>query len=132
METYLPLGVRSRVAYLSLAAALALVALIPPSAWAQSALSTIHGTVKDESGAAMPGVTVTLTSPALQVGKIVTVSEASKYRLEYTSFDAMTDCLDVEGAIVTCVTVMNGVNPNFSFDQYRKSSAPASGLSGNA
>ena len=44
--------------------------------FAQSANSTIHGTVKDESGAAMPGVTVTLASPALQVGQIVVVSEA--------------------------------------------------------
>ncbi len=25
--------------------------------------------------------------------------------------------------MVTCVTVMNGAMPNFSFDQYRKSSA---------
>ena len=47
-----------------------------PVCLAQSALSTIHGTVKDESGAAMPGVTVTLTSPSLQVGQIVAVSEA--------------------------------------------------------
>src|SRR5262245_39082617 len=45
-------------------------------AWAQSAGSTIHGTVKDESGAAMPGVTVTIASPALQVGQMVAQSEA--------------------------------------------------------
>ena len=35
-------------------------------------------------------------------------------------------------AMVTCVTVTNGVKPNFSFDQYRKSSAPGSGLIGNS
>jgi hypothetical protein len=51
-------------------------------AGAQSALSTIHGTVRDESGAAMPGVTVTLSSPSLQVGEIVVVSEADgNYRV---------------------------------------------------
>jgi hypothetical protein len=58
-----------------LAVGMALV-LVSGPAWAQSALSTIHGTVRDESGAAMPGVTVTLTSPSLQVGQIVVVSEA--------------------------------------------------------
>jgi hypothetical protein len=43
-------------------------------AWAQSAGSTIQGTVKDESGAAMPGVTVTISSPSLQVAQVVAVS----------------------------------------------------------
>jgi Carboxypeptidase regulatory-like domain/TonB dependent receptor-like, beta-barrel len=36
--------------------------------------STIHGTVTDASGAALPGVVVTLTSPALQVGQDTTVT----------------------------------------------------------
>jgi hypothetical protein len=52
---------------------LALVLTAVP-ALAQSAGSTIHGTVKDESGAAMPGVTVTISSPSLQVGQVVAVS----------------------------------------------------------
>src|SRR5690242_12031832 len=39
--------------------------------WAQSgSLGTIHGIVSDESGAALPGVTITLTSPAVQVGQL--------------------------------------------------------------
>src|SRR5688500_16128407 len=60
----------------------ATLVLMTASAWAQSARSTIHGTVRDESGAAMPGVTVTLTSPSLQVGQIVVVSEADgNYRV---------------------------------------------------
>ncbi len=62
----------------SLAGAFVAIALAMASpAWAQSAASgTIHGTIKDETGAALPGVTATLTSPALQVGQMVTVSEA--------------------------------------------------------
>ncbi len=44
---------------------------------AQSATSsTIHGTVSDESAAALPGVTVTISSPALQVGRTTRVTEA--------------------------------------------------------
>ena len=41
-----------------------------PSAWAQAAASsTIHGAATDETGATMPGVTVTLSSPQLQAQK---------------------------------------------------------------
>ena len=40
--------------------------------------STIHGTVTDASGAALPGVSATLTSPALQVGQETTVTGAGR------------------------------------------------------
>src|SRR4029450_9091402 len=44
---------------------------------AQSVSSgTIEGTIRDESGGVLPGVTATLTSPALQVREIVQVSDA--------------------------------------------------------
>src|SRR5262245_16731082 len=52
------------------------IALGSGSAWAQTgALGTIHGTVTDESGGALPGVNVTLTSTALQVGRVSKVTE---------------------------------------------------------
>jgi Carboxypeptidase regulatory-like domain len=48
------------------------------AAGAQSVSSgTIEGTVKDESNAVLPGVTVTVTSPQLQVGQLVQVSDAA-------------------------------------------------------
>ncbi len=47
-------------------------------AFAQSVSSgTIQGTIKDESNAVLPGVTVTLTSPSLQVPQVVQVSDAT-------------------------------------------------------
>src|SRR6187401_18409 len=49
------------------------------SAWAQSGASvmaTIHGTVMDETGGVLPGVTVTLKSPAIQGQQQVTVTGA--------------------------------------------------------
>ena len=64
------------------------------AAFAQSVSSgTIEGTVKDQSSAVLPGVTVTVTSPQLQVGQLVQVSDragnykfvdlpAGTYRLE--------------------------------------------------
>jgi Carboxypeptidase regulatory-like domain len=52
--------------------------LMTSPAVAQSGTSgTISGTVRDESGGALPGVTATLTSPALQVRQIVQVTDAT-------------------------------------------------------
>lgn len=45
-------------------------------------LGAIEGTVEDETGGALPGVTVTVTSPALQVKQLVTVTDADgRYRV---------------------------------------------------
>src|SRR4051812_9452939 len=41
---------------------------------AQTRLASIEGRVVDETGATMPGVTVTVSSPALQVPQITQVS----------------------------------------------------------
>ena len=47
-------------------------------AFAQSVSSgTIEGTLKDESNSVLPGVTVTVTSPQLQVGQLVQVSDVA-------------------------------------------------------
>ena len=61
---------------LQLVAATSLVLLAcGAAARAQSiASATLNGTVTDRTGGAVPGVTVTLTSPALQVGQMVTVT----------------------------------------------------------
>src|SRR5438132_13490230 len=42
----------------------------------QVILGSIAGTVTDGTGAALPGVTVTVTSPALQVPQVVRISDA--------------------------------------------------------
>ena len=48
------------------------------TALAQSVASgTIEGTVKDESNAVLPGVTITVTSPQLQIGQLVQVSDSA-------------------------------------------------------
>ena len=65
------------------------------AALAQSVASgTIHGTIKDETGGSLPGVTATLTSPSLQVPQITTTTDtqgdyrfvdlpAGSYRLKF-------------------------------------------------
>src|SRR6516164_4696845 len=63
------------------AAALAVVAgILPSAAWAQVALA---GTVKDASGAVLPGVTVEASSPALiEKTRSAVTDGAGQYRIE--------------------------------------------------
>src|SRR5687767_11934053 len=51
------------------------------NAAAQGGDGSLQGTVKDEQGAAMPGVTVTLTSPALLTPSVAVSDAAGNYRL---------------------------------------------------
>src|SRR5258707_12756605 len=63
---------------LSLASIVTLCAFGAAPVMAQSGTSgTIAGTVRDESGGALPGVTATLSSPSLQVRQLVQVTDAS-------------------------------------------------------
>ena len=73
-------GRSSIVSGLLVAAALVLPTLA--AAQAAQVTATIFGQVTDESGATLPGVTVTLRSPALQVPSMSTVTdERGEYRL---------------------------------------------------
>ena len=72
----------------SMIAAMAVVVLLQFSlatgtAWAQAGfLGGIMGKAADETGGVLPGVTVTATSPALQVPNVTTVTDAEgNYRL---------------------------------------------------
>jgi hypothetical protein len=59
-----------------------LVALAGSPAAGQGLTASIIGQVTDESGAVLPGVTVTATSPALQVRQTTTITnEVGEYRL---------------------------------------------------
>jgi hypothetical protein len=59
-----------------------LLLFMASAAQAQSVSSgTINGTIRDQSGGVLPGVTATLTSPALQVRELVQVTGAEgEYR----------------------------------------------------
>src|SRR5215470_19356775 len=71
-------GMRTFARFISGAA---LVALLPASAWAQT--SAIAGTVKDTSGAVLPGVTVEASSPALIEKVRSAVSDGNgQYKIE--------------------------------------------------
>src|SRR5579864_2564238 len=60
-----------------------LVSANAPSVWAQNnQFGNIHGTVTDASGAQVPGVTVTLTSPALLAPQSTSADASGNYRFE--------------------------------------------------
>src|SRR5688500_14853801 len=65
------------------AAVVCFLALAPPAALGQAgSQANIIGIITDESGAVLPGVNVTATSPALQVGELLAVTdEQGEYRL---------------------------------------------------
>src|SRR5438552_16848373 len=72
---------RSKIVSLTIVLLFVGVVKVTQSAAAQ-AESGIVGIVTDESGGVLPGVTVTASSPALQIGQVTTVTnERGDYRL---------------------------------------------------
>jgi hypothetical protein len=73
---------RRRLHRPSLLFALGLLVLVPLAGTASAQEATIIGQVTDGSGGVLPGVTVTATSPALQVPQVTDVTnERGEYRL---------------------------------------------------
>src|SRR5258706_9918714 len=65
---------------------------------AQTGTATINGQVMDESGAVLPGATVTATSPSLQVPQVTTVSDAEgRYRLTPLPIGTYTVTFELSG-----------------------------------
>ena len=77
--------------------ALACVASTPLAAWAQSAIA---GTVRDSSGAVMPGVTVEVASPAL----------IEKARTAVTDADGRYQVVDLRPGVYTVTFTLPGFN----------------------
>ncbi len=71
---------RTRAALFLLVAALLLLA---GQAWAQNPTGTLTGRVSDDSGGALPGVTVSAESPALQGSRTTVTNENGSYKLGF-------------------------------------------------
>ena len=71
-------------------AVLALACFIPSAAWAQSVFA---GTVKDSSGAVMPGVTIEAASPEL----------IEKVRSAVTDENGVYRIIDLRPGVYTCI-----------------------------
>ena len=67
-----------RLSVIAAIAAMMAVAALPP-AHAQAVRGTLVGNVTDTSGAAMPGVTVTITDVNTNVGRTAVTNESGNY-----------------------------------------------------
>ena len=65
----------TRSSLAALAAGVCLFVAAGPAAASQQTAAGIVGQVTDESGGVLPGVTVTASSPALQVREMVTITD---------------------------------------------------------
>jgi hypothetical protein len=79
MTTILGSGKSAHVRHSLIVGAVAVMSMAGVSAAVAQSVSsgTIEGTVKDQSNSVLPGVTVTATSPQLQVGQLVQVSDSA-------------------------------------------------------
>jgi ABC-type phosphate transport system substrate-binding protein len=105
-----------RVRLTAMLAALALVAGVS-SAWAQGQTGQIYGKVTDESGAVLPGVTVTLTGPSLLQPQTATTSETGTFqfpRLEVGTYDVKFELPGFKTVIKQGIRVTVGFNADVS------------------
>ena len=105
-----------RLRLTAMLAALALLAGVS-SAWAQQQTGQIYGKVTDESGAVLPGVTVTLTGPSMLQPQVATSSETGTFqfpRLEIGSYDVKFELPGFKTVIKQGIRVTVGLNADVS------------------
>jgi hypothetical protein len=87
-----------RIRCVALVVVVSLVTLAAAPAFGQGAAASIIGKVTDQTGAVLPGVTVTATSPALQVPQVTAVTnELGEYRLAPLPIGAFELSFDLQG-----------------------------------
>ena len=97
-------------------AALALAIWASP-AWAQSQTGEIFGKVTDPSGATLPGVTVTLTSPVLLQPLTAVTSETGSFqfaRIAVGTYDVKFELASFRPVIKKGIAVTVGFSANVS------------------
>src|SRR5216110_1999822 len=57
------------------------IAVVAPTAWAQSTTAQISGTIKDQTGAVLPGVEITVTQTATGAKRTAVTNETGNYVL---------------------------------------------------
>ena len=103
-----PACTRSSAAILVANLAMMIVLFAPALAAAQAVYGSIGGTVKDASGAVLPGVTVTITSNARQTSDVVVTNETGvfqKERLLPGDYKVEAELAGFKSAVVPSVTV---------------------------
>src|SRR5919106_4084203 len=76
---------------------LALAVSLPTGAWAQAINGTIEGTIVDDQGAVLPGVTVTVTNVDTGVVRSVVTNENGLYRAPLLSLGTYRISAELQG-----------------------------------
>ena len=87
------------------------------SAWAQNQTGEIFGKVTDESGAVLPGATVTITSPVLLQPLTATTSETGSFqfsRLDVGTYTVKFELLGFKSIVKEGIQITVGFNANVS------------------
>src|SRR5262249_30455564 len=87
------------------------------SAWAQNQTGEIFGKVTDESGAVLPGVTVTITSPVLLQPLTATTSETGSFqfsRLDVGTYAVKFELRGFKTVVKERLQITVGVHANVS------------------
>ncbi len=75
------MSTRDRVAFVAVAAGLIMALGVPTASAQTTAQSGIEGRITDETGAVLPGVTITISSPALQTPQVASTTDRDgRYR----------------------------------------------------
>jgi hypothetical protein len=109
-------GGKMRLRFTAALAALLLLCGVS-AAWAQGQTGTIFGKVTDESGAVLPGVTVTLTSPVLLQPLTATTSDTGSFdfpRLAVGIYSVKFELPGFKTVVKTDIQVTVGFNANVS------------------
>ena len=104
--------------FTALLAALVLI-VSASSAWAQSQTGEIFGKVTDTSGAVLPGVTVTLSSPSLLQPQSATTSESGSFqfpRLNVGTYNVKFELAGFKTIIKEQIQVTVGFNAQYILD----------------
>ncbi len=86
------------------------LALLAPPLWAQATRGSLSGRVADDSGAGLPGVTVTATSPALQGTRVTQTNIDGDYTLVAMPLDTYRVGYELEGFVTTVQTLEVSAN----------------------
>src|SRR2546430_339310 len=78
-----PLSTRNKFRAVLVLLPCLLLALAPSYSWAQAIFGSVNGLVTDESGAAIPNVSVSITDTDKGITRVVQTSESGEYLVQH-------------------------------------------------
>ena len=105
-----------RITNLTIPCMLLLTAMLSTSVFAQTTTSTIEGTVKDPSGALVPGATVKVTAETLASERNATTDSNGRYRIAALPAGKYTIAVSAQGFAVSTTEIELTLNRILTYD----------------